>query len=128
MKIPHGTSNHKSGLTSVRRRGQGTYENGGASMGAPTLVDHLQCVGSTAQSRRDCSAHGSLSHNRAISVIARYNRLGPVTIEQSEKGGRRHGYLTVEQEQAFLQPFFARAERGEIATVEQIQQVLEEQV
>jgi transposase len=61
-------------------------------------------------------------------VIARYNRLGPAAIEQSAKGGRHHDYLTLEQEQAFLQPFFARAERGEIATVEQIQQAFEAEV
>jgi transposase len=61
-------------------------------------------------------------------VIARYNRFGPAVIEHSAKGGRHHEYLTVEQEQAFLQPFFARAERGEIATVEQIQQAFETQV
>src|SRR6266704_6685510 len=61
-------------------------------------------------------------------IIARYNRLGPAVIEQSTKGGRHHDYLTIEQEQAFLQPFFARAERGEIATVEQIQQAYEAQV
>jgi transposase len=36
--------------------------------------------------------------------------------------------LTFEQEQAFLQPFFSRAERGEIATAGQIQQAFEAQV
>jgi len=30
--------------------------------------------------------------------------------------------MTLEQERAFLQPFFARAETGEIATAEHIQQ------
>src|SRR5258708_21597457 len=60
--------------------------------------------------------------------ISRYNRLGPVVIEQSAKGGRHHEYLTLEQEQAFLQPFFAQAERGEIATAEQVQQAFEAEV
>jgi transposase len=36
--------------------------------------------------------------------------------------------MTLEQERAFLQPFFARAETGEIATAEQIQQAFEAQV
>jgi transposase len=58
-------------------------------------------------------------------VIARYNRQGPAAIDQSTKGGRHHQYLTLEQEQAFLQPFFARAERGEIATAQTIQQAYE---
>src|SRR5260370_12237970 len=61
-------------------------------------------------------------------IIGRYNRFGPAVIEQSGKGGRHHEYLTIEQEQAFLQPFFARAERGEIATAEQIHQAYEAEV
>ncbi len=36
--------------------------------------------------------------------------------------------MSVEQERAFLQPFFARAEIGEIATAEQIQQAFEAEV
>jgi hypothetical protein len=61
-------------------------------------------------------------------IIATYNRFGPAVIEQSAKGARHHDYLTIEQEQAFLQPCFARAARGEMATGEQIQQADEEQV
>ncbi len=84
----------------------------------------------------EIALHTGVSATTVHRVIARYNRLGPATIEQSgpatieqsAKGGRHHEYLTIEQEQAFLQPFFARAERGEIATVEQIQQAYEEQV
>jgi transposase len=36
--------------------------------------------------------------------------------------------MTLEQERAFLQPFVARAQRGEIATAEQIQHAFEAQV
>jgi transposase len=61
-------------------------------------------------------------------VISTYKRLGLVAIETPGTGGRRHEYLTLEQERAFLQPFFARAETGEIATAEQIQQAFEAQV
>jgi transposase len=42
-------------------------------------------------------------------VIAAYNREGMAAIETPGKGGRRHQYLTLEQEHAFLQPFVARA-------------------
>ncbi len=76
----------------------------------------------------ELALHTGVSATTVHRVIARDNRLGPHALEQSEKGGRRHGYLTVEQEQAFLQPFFARADRGEIATVEHIHQAFEEQV
>lgn len=76
----------------------------------------------------EIALHTGVSATTVHRVIARYNRLGPAGIEQSEKGGRHHEYLTFEQEQAFLQPFFARAQRGEIATVEQIHQAFEAHV
>ncbi len=60
-------------------------------------------------------------------VIATYKRGGVAAIETPGKGGRRHQYLTLEQERAFLQPFVARAARGEMATAAEIQQAYEEQ-
>jgi transposase len=76
----------------------------------------------------EIALHTGVSATTVHRVISRYNRVGPAVIEHSEKGGRHHEYLTLEQEQAFLQPFFARAEQGEIATVGQIQQAFEAQV
>jgi putative transposase len=61
-------------------------------------------------------------------VIAAYNRGGVATIETTGKGGRRHQYLTLEQERDFLQPFVARAAKGEIATVAEIHQALSQRV
>jgi transposase len=61
-------------------------------------------------------------------VIATYNQAGVAAIETPGKGGRRHQYLTLEQERAFLQPFLARAARGEITTVVEIQFALEAQI
>src|SRR5438105_6783781 len=61
-------------------------------------------------------------------VIATYKQGGVAAIETPGKGGRRHQYLTLQQERAFLQPFLARAAQGEIATVTQIQQAYEERV
>ncbi len=54
-------------------------------------------------------------------VISTYNRLGLAAIETPGKGGRRHEYMSLEQERSFLQPFFARAAHGEITTAEEIQ-------
>lgn len=42
--------------------------------------------------------------------------------------GRRHASLSGEEEKQFLTPFFAQAERGEIATVAQIQHAFEDKV
>ena len=61
-------------------------------------------------------------------VIASYNRLGVAAVETPGKGGRRRQYLSWEEEQDFLAPFFSLAERGEIATTEEIKRAFEAQV
>jgi transposase len=76
----------------------------------------------------EIALHTGVSATTVHRVIATYNGRGPAAIEQSEKGGRHHEYLSLQEEQAFLQPFFSRAQRGEIATVEEIQQAWEAQV
>ena len=55
-------------------------------------------------------------------VISTYNRRGSAALETPGTGGRRQEDMTLQQERAFLQPFVARAEKGELATAEQIQQ------
>lgn len=49
-------------------------------------------------------------------------------METPGKGGRRHQYLTLEEEEQFLALFFAQAEHGEIATVREIHCAFEERV
>ncbi len=61
-------------------------------------------------------------------VIATYKQRGIAAVETPGKGGRRHQYLTLEQERAFLQPFMARAARGEMTTVAEIQRAYEQEV
>ena len=61
-------------------------------------------------------------------VIATYNQGGVGAIETPGKGGRRHQYLTLDQERALLQPFLARVARGEMATVVEIQRALEARI
>jgi len=61
-------------------------------------------------------------------VIAAYNREGVAAIETPGKGGRRHQYLTLSQERAFLQPFVTRAAQGERATAAEIHHAFEERV
>jgi transposase len=61
-------------------------------------------------------------------LIPRYNALGVAAVETPGKGGRQYAYLTREEEQHLLAPFFARAEKGEITTVHQIKQIFEEKV
>ena len=97
----------------------------------PWVLQHWWIIYNAQVSPRkaeEIALHTGVSATTVHRVIARYNRFGSAAIEQSAKGGRHHEYLTFEQEQAFLQPFFARAERGEIATVEEIHQAFEAQV
>ena len=61
-------------------------------------------------------------------MISTYNRLGVQAVETLGKGGRRHEYLTLQEEQSFLAPFFARAQRGEIATTGEIWRAFEARV
>jgi transposase len=72
--------------------------------------------------------HTGTSVTTVHRVISTYNRLGPAALETPGKGGRRHQYLTLAEEKAFLFPFFAQAERGEIATAAQIQHADEAKV
>jgi hypothetical protein len=76
----------------------------------------------------EIALHTGVSVTTVHRVIAIYNRLGPEALETTGKGGRRHQYLTLQEEQAFLAPFFTQAECGEIATVAQIQHAFEERI
>ena len=76
----------------------------------------------------EIARHTGVSVPTVRRVISTSNRLGLAAIETPGTGGRRHESLTVEQECAFLQPFFTRAQQGEIATAEQVQQAFEAEV
>jgi transposase len=76
----------------------------------------------------EIAKHSATTVSMVHQVISMYNRLGVTTIETPGKGGRRHHYVTLEAEQAFLAPFFRRAERGEIATAGEIKRAFEAQL
>jgi hypothetical protein len=52
----------------------------------------------------------------------------PAAVETPGKGGRRHEYLTLEEEKQFLAAFFAQAEEGLIATTAEIWRAFETRV
>jgi transposase len=76
----------------------------------------------------EIALHTGVSATTVHRVISTYHRLGPAAIETPGKGGRRHEYLTREEEQQFLAAFFARAEAGEIATTAEIWRAFEARV
>jgi transposase len=73
----------------------------------------------------EIATHTGVSVSTVRRVISTYNRFGVVAVETPGTGGRRHEYLTLEQERAFLAPFFSRAAAGEIATAAEIQRAFE---
>src|SRR6266566_9970408 len=76
----------------------------------------------------EIALHTGVSATTVHRVISTYNRLGPAAVETPGKGGRRHQYLTLQEEQQFLAPFFARAEEGLIATTAEIWRAFETRV
>lgn len=76
----------------------------------------------------EIAKHTGVTVSTVHNVIADYNRFGVAAVETPGKGGWRSGYLTNEEERGFLQPFFDRAAKGEIATAAQIKQEFEQRI
>ncbi|SRR6266851_5497485 len=72
--------------------------------------------------------HCGVAKDTVHKLISHYNRFGKTAIETPGKGGRKRFYLTIEQEKQFLQPFFERAKKGEIATCAEIHAAYEARV
>jgi transposase len=76
----------------------------------------------------DIARHCGVSKATVHAVMASYNRQGVAAVETVGKGGRRSGYLSLEEEHQFLATFFTRAEAGEIATTAEIWKAFETHV
>ena len=76
----------------------------------------------------DIAKHAGVSVHTVHKLIPVYNRLGVAAVETPGKGGRRREYLSFDEEQDFLTPFFERAEKGELTTAQHIKQAFEERV
>jgi transposase len=72
--------------------------------------------------------HCGVSTATVHQLISVYNRRGVEAVETPGKGGRRHEYLSLKQEQEFLAPFFEQAKVGAIATAAQIKLAFEARV
>src|SRR5712692_3560643 len=58
-----------------------------------------------ARMAEDIARHCGFSKAIVHQVISTYNRFGVVAVETPRKGGRRSGYLSLEEQRAFLTPF-----------------------
>src|SRR5260370_32615913 len=76
----------------------------------------------------EIAKHCGVSKATVHQVISTYKRLGVEAGGTAGRGGRRHEYLSVEEEKRFLAPFFARARSGEIATATEVKLAFEAQV
>lgn len=57
--------------------------------------------------------------------ISQYNLQGPEGLDRQGRGGRRWAYLSVPEEEAFLQQWQQQAVRGELLTAKQLRTQLE---
>jgi transposase len=76
----------------------------------------------------DIATHCGVSKATVHQIISSSNRLGVTAVETVGKGGRHHDYLSLQEEREFLAPFFAHAERGELATAGEIKRAFEARV
>ena len=76
----------------------------------------------------EIALHTGVSVHSVHNWIPSYNRSGPEGILGPGTGGRRNAHMTREEESLFLKPFFERAATGEIATVAEIREALEQYV
>src|SRR5712692_8957840 len=88
------------------------------------IYNALVAPGKAEEIARHCGVSKATVH----ALISSYNRQGIEAVETAGKGGRRSGYLSLEEERAFLAPFFGRAERGGLATTEEIWRAFEARV
>jgi transposase len=76
----------------------------------------------------EIALHTGVSVHSVHNWIPAYNRCGLDGILGPGTGGRRNAHMTPDEERRFLQPFFERAETGEIATTAEIKEALEQYV
>ena len=76
----------------------------------------------------EIAKHTGLAEQSVHNLISRYNRLGPEAVEGPGKGGRRHSYLSLEEEISFLESFRQAALTGQVATAAEIKAALERRI
>lgn len=79
-------------------------------------------------SAEEIAGHLAITTSLVHKTISEYNRKGPAAIETKGKGGRRHSYLTTDEERIFMESFVTKAEHGYIATAGEIKEAYEKQI
>src|SRR2546421_2853004 len=120
---PHYTCRH----ASISGRGSKADARGTTSLAPPAMGDHLSSSEDATQSRGHCQDSWRVALDRPPRDCGLQSSRGRCH-DTPGKGGRRHHYLTLEQEQILLQPFLVRAARGEMATAVEIKRALEARI
>lgn len=60
--------------------------------------------------------------------IGQYNKYGPNGLEREGRGGRRWGFLSIEQESEILKPFFDKVRSGNNVKAAEIKKALDAQI
>jgi transposase len=76
----------------------------------------------------DIAKHTATSLRTVHQVISNYNRMGVAAIETVGRGGRYNSYMSVEEEERFLEPFAEMSRKGSLTTIQPIRQAFEEKV
>lgn len=76
----------------------------------------------------EIALHTGVAVQTVYNWISTYNRFGFDALIGPGRGGRRKAMMSKEEEEAFLAPFFQRAETGRIATAGEIREALENRV
>ena len=117
FEFPQGTNEHMRKLLETERD--------------PSVLRRVQCVyfrskyGFLPERIADMTG---FSLGTVRNLHCRFRREGVAALEIRPRGGRHHSYMTVEQEEAFLAPFFQEAARGGVLEVGRIHSAYEQAV
>lgn len=72
--------------------------------------------------------HLAVSKSLVNKTISEYNKRGAAAIDTIGKGGRKNSYMTLDEEQSFMNSYISKAQKGQIATASEIKDMFEKKV
>ena len=72
--------------------------------------------------------HLTVSKALVNKTVSEYNRFGVAAIETVGRGGRKNAYMSVEEEKEFVASYISRSQKGQIVTIQEIQEDFEKAV
>ena len=94
-------------------------------------IQQIQVIVNAQRKRRTAAELAEFSHlskDRITQLLREYNTLGKKLFEKKGQGGRKYGYISLEEEKEFLFPYKEKAKLGKVTTVSEIQDAFEKKV